>query len=98
DVVTWVNFMKPDGTAWPTYYFQRAFSIGAAFACSNLAVRLRRDDGAIVYLNGEELFRDNMPQGAVQYSTYSSGQVPDENEFIQKWINPTQLLPSPNYL
>jgi hypothetical protein len=98
DVVTWVNFMKPDGSAWPTYYFRRAFSIPETLTCSNLAVRLRRDDGAIVYLNGEELFRDNMPSGAVQYSTYASSQVPDETEFIQRWVNPSRLRTGPNYL
>jgi hypothetical protein len=98
DVVTWVDFLKPEGSAWPTYYFQRSFLVPETFSCSNLAVRLRRDDGAIVYLNGEELFRDNMPRGAVQYSTYASGQVSDENEFIQRWVNPSRLRPGPNYL
>ena len=98
DVVTWVNFMKPDGSAWPTYYFRRSFYIPESFTCSNLAVRLRRDDGAIVYLNGEELFRDNMPKGAVQFSTYASGQVSDETEFIQRWVNPNRLRAGTNEL
>ena len=98
DVRTWVNFMKPDGSAWPTYYFRRTFFIADTFTCSNLAVRLRRDDGAVVYLNGEELFRDNMPEGVVQYSTYALSQVPDENEFVQRWVNPNRLRPGANDL
>jgi hypothetical protein len=98
DVVTWVNFMKPDGSVWPTYYFRRSFLIPDGFACSNLAVRLRRDDGAIVYLNGQELFRDNMPPGPAQFSTYATGQVLDETEFIQRWVNPSRLRPGTNEL
>ena len=39
-----------------------------------------------------------MPAGAVHYSTYASGQVPDENEFMQRWVNPNRLRPGPNYL
>ena len=31
-----------------------------------MLVKLLRDDGAVVYLNGEELFRSNMPGGENQ--------------------------------
>jgi len=34
-----------------------------------LTVRVRRDDGVIVYINGLEVFRDNMPDGPVDYNT-----------------------------
>lgn len=99
DVVTWVNFLNPtNGEYYPTYYFRHPFTVVDPTAISNLAVRLRRDDGAIVYLNGEELFRDNMPAGAVNYRSYTSGQVPDETEFIQRWVNPARLRTGTNYL
>lgn len=32
-------------------------------------VRLLRDDAAVVYLNGEELFRSNMPEGKITYNS-----------------------------
>jgi len=39
--------------------------------------KLRRDDGAIVYVNGTEVILSNMPAGAVNYKTriyyYRSG-------------------------
>ena len=34
-----------------------------------LFLELRRDDGAIVYLNGKEVLRDNLPEGPVNNST-----------------------------
>jgi hypothetical protein len=99
DVVTPVHWQNPtNGEVYPTYYFRHAFNVPDPAVHSNLAVRLRRDDGAIVYLNGEELFRDNLPEGDVDYLTYASRPVYDESEFIQRWINPARLRPGANFL
>jgi hypothetical protein len=54
---------------WVTYYFRRAFSVSQAASLQDLILDLLRDDGAIVYLNGEEVFRSNMPEGPVNYLT-----------------------------
>lgn len=51
-----------------TYYFRREFSVAAPSALRAPYVRLLRDDGAIVYLNGVEIFRSNLP-GSVDYLT-----------------------------
>ncbi|NJM41008.1 MAG: hypothetical protein HC853_09660 [Anaerolineae bacterium] len=41
----------------------------------SLVLRLLRDDGAVVYLNGVEIFRSNMPENTINYTTRaSSGQ------------------------
>lgn len=99
DVATWVNWLNPtNGEVYPTYYFRHPFMAPAPAALSNLAVRLRRDDGAIVYLNGVELFRDNMPEGEVDYRIYALGTVPDEAELVQRWVNPARLRSGWNHL
>jgi len=99
DVVTWVDWRNPaTGEVYPTYYFRHAFVVPDAHELSNAAVRLRRDDGAVVYLNGEELFRDNMPAGEVNYLTPALAVVPDELEFIQHWLPPLRLWAGTNYL
>ena len=36
---------------------------------SALKIRIKRDDGAVVYLNGQELFRTSMPEGVVGFTT-----------------------------
>jgi hypothetical protein len=99
DVVTQLNWQNPtNGEVFPTYYFRHAFEAPNPSALSNLAARLRRDDGAIVYLNGTELFRDNMPEGEVNYLTRALAVVLDEYEFIQRWIDPTRLGTGTNLL
>ena len=51
------------------YYFRRSFTVDDTVAFGSLELRLRRDDGAIIYLNGAELLRSNMPSGAVTVQT-----------------------------
>ena len=41
----------------------------------SLALSILRDDGAVAYLNGTEVFRTNMPAGAVSYATLASTAV-----------------------
>ncbi len=99
DERTIVNFLnQADNTIYPTYYFRRAFVVTNVATVSNLVVRLLRDDGAIVYLNGQEVFRDNMPEGPVDYLTYASAGAVPENVFEDHWINPTLLLEGTNHL
>ena len=38
----------------------------------SMFIKLLRDDGAVVYLNGEELLRSNMRSGTIRYSSYTS--------------------------
>jgi hypothetical protein len=45
---------------------------------------IKRDDGAVVYLNGREVFRTNMPEGPVSYSTLAF-EASDDGQQIQ-WI------------
>ncbi len=44
-----------------TTYFRQSFYVSNALAISNLVVRLLRDDGGVVYFNGTEVFRSNLP-------------------------------------
>jgi hypothetical protein len=52
-----------------TTYFRRSFNVADRFAWTGLQLDLLRDDGALVYLNGAEVFRSNMPQGPIDFST-----------------------------
>jgi hypothetical protein len=57
-----------------TAYFRTYFAIDA-IPTQPVTLRVRRDDGVIVYLNGYEVFRNNMPQGPVDYSTLAVNTV-----------------------
>src|SRR5688500_15666623 len=51
-----------------TAYFRKKFTLPRAPE-SWLTLRVRRDDGVIVYLNGVEVLRNNMPPGPVNHYT-----------------------------
>jgi hypothetical protein len=60
-IVTTVVF-GPDKKNKPiTAYFRGAFVLEQPEAYSQLALRLRCDDGAATYINGQEVLRDNLP-------------------------------------
>lgn len=53
-----------------TAYFRKSFSYnGDPTANHTLQLRLLVDDGAVVYLNGQELYRSNMPAGPITHTT-----------------------------
>ncbi|UCG55979.1 MAG: lamin tail domain-containing protein [Phycisphaerales bacterium] len=70
----------PDGDPFITTYFRRSFDVGNASQYSSLHLRLLRDDGAIVYLNGREVLRSNMPDEGVDYLTLANNGVSGSNE------------------
>ena len=53
-----------------TQYFVRHFTVDDPSAGQLLALQLKRDDGAAVYLNGTEIARSNLPAGTLTASTY----------------------------
>lgn len=60
-----------------TYYFETEFNLTPPQLAGAKSLRLRHllDDGAIFYLNGEELYRVNMPAGPAQPDTLASSGV-----------------------
>ena len=67
-------------TKFITTYFRREFDVADASAVFDLNMRLLRDDGAVVYLNGIEVARSNMPSGAVDYATRAASGISDTAE------------------
>ena len=45
-------------------------------------MRLRRDDGAVIYINDVEVLRSNMPEGEVSYTTWASGAASDDGDTV----------------
>lgn len=59
-------------------YFRHRFLLPDPSIYKSLTVRLLRDDGAVVYLNGREALRSNMPAEPVTYDTRASGNADDD--------------------
>jgi hypothetical protein len=100
DEATTVSFGSDPNNKPVTTYFRRTFNIGDPSAYHQLTVRLLRDDGAIVYVNGAEAFRSNMPAGAVNYRTFAATGVADadENKFFSGTIDPALLVRGTNVI
>jgi hypothetical protein len=96
DERTLVSYGPNSGAKYITTYFRRSFNVTDATAFSALNLRLLRDDGALVYLNGSEIYRNNMPGGATDYLTAALGSVPDESTFYDSPVNPGYLVPGIN--
>jgi hypothetical protein len=77
-----------------TTYFRHEFHVDSLADVSGLSIEILRDDGAIIYLNGVELLRENMPPGPVTYDTFSSAIVgsPDQNTYFQRQSEAAHLL------
>lgn len=65
NIATTVSFGPDSDNKIVTTYFRHAFVITNAAQFSRIALRLRCDDGAIVWLNGLEIWRQNLPSGEV---------------------------------
>lgn len=65
-----------------TAYFAKDFTVNLADLSDNMEFGVRRDDGIIVYLNGQEVIRDNMPSGTVTHNTFSSTTIDGAAETV----------------
>jgi hypothetical protein len=83
-----------------TFYFRQQFIVPAEELAgwTNLVVRLLRDDGGVVYLNGTEVFRDNMPAGPVDYLTLAASTVGNDSRFHATNVSPGLLMAGTNLL
>ena len=67
-----------------TYYARTTFDAGSTVGdVKSLNLRALVDDGAIVYLNGQEVWRFNLPTGTVSYTTRASRYIAGTEE--QQW-------------
>lgn len=83
------------GTTNITFYFRSPFVVTNASEFTNLSLWLLRDDGAVVYLNGNEVFRStNMPLGAISYNTFAN--ATGENSIDTPTLSATNIFSGTN--
>jgi hypothetical protein len=83
-----------DGTRITTTYFRRLFNVANPGSLVGLTVRLRRDDGGVVYLNETEVFRSNMTNGPtvpIRYTDFAGNSTGSETAFNPMAANPNVL-------
>lgn len=80
-----------------TYYFRHEFQFDDAPERTDLFLETLIDDGAVVYLNGTEIYRQNLPEGLLTSATPAVFSVPDAS-LQQVSLPGAALVPGNNVL
>jgi len=80
------------GNKYTAYYFRKTVNFTATELSAtfySIQLNLLRNDGIVVYVNGVERIRDNMPGGAVAYGTLASSNIaPGAAEAVSYNLSP----------
>ena len=72
DIATTMNYGNDSRNKRPTYYLRTTLNLASAPKTTDvIQMNYTIDDGFIVYVNGTEAGRYNMPSGTVSYSAYT---------------------------
>jgi hypothetical protein len=101
DEETTVSYGSNANNKYVTTYFRKTFNVTDPNAFTSVVLSVLRDDGAVVYLNGVEVWRsENMPTGNIGYRTYASWALgtPEEATFYDTQLAPSLLVAGQNVL
>ena len=100
DEITRIGYGPDYSNKFVTTYFRRTFSVSDPTTFLSLSLGLLRDDGAVVYVNGTEVFRSNMPAGDITHTTFASSAVSgsQENAFFRTSLPPSLLKTGDNVI
>ncbi len=92
-----ISFGPSASAKYPTTYFRKSFNVANPATVTGLTLGLARDDGAVIYLNGTEVVRSNMPSGTIDYTTLASTTIGGNDKLIvDNFTIPTNLLVTGN--
>jgi hypothetical protein len=65
-------FQKEVSNKFVTTYFRRPFVVPSNAAITNLSLRVAQADSIVVWLNGQEIYRTNLPSGPNAYTNLAA--------------------------
>ena len=92
DETTVVKFGPSSSIKYITTYFRKTISITNASMYSSYILNVKRDDGVVVYINGTERYRNNMPAGPITYTTLAATNCGDDGKVWQTATLPAGSL------
>jgi hypothetical protein len=98
DETTVVGFGPNSGSKYITTWFRHTFDLEAANQVQSMDLGVLRDDGAVVYVNGVEVFRSNMPVSVVDETTLATTAMggTEETTFHMAAVDPALLVSGAN--
>ncbi len=97
DEATTLNFGPDPSNKYITTYFRHEFVVPSPTAFTSLRLRAKFDDGLVVYLNGSEVYRNDLAFGQ-NYLSLASAESDDDTNYLTVYISPSQLVPDRNIL
>lgn len=97
DEVTVVSFGTNPSAKFITTYFRKKFSVASVAGLENVSGTILFDDGIVVYCNGVEVYRANMPATTITNETLASGNAV-ENSYQSFTIPANVLMEGDNVL
>lgn len=100
DEQTTVSYGPDSGNKYITTYFRKTFFIANPAQFSSVNSSVKRDDGVVIYVNGTEVYRNNMPAGNITHQTPASGTVawPNENNTYNFSFSPALFVAGNNLI
>ncbi|MDP4276829.1 MAG: lamin tail domain-containing protein [Bacteroidota bacterium] len=98
---TKINYGSNSNNKYVTTYFRKTVEVPADVkANAGFMINLLCDDGAVVYLNGKEIIRSNMPAGTTTYKTLASTSVNGaaETTYSNFFVDGADVLAGTNVL
>jgi hypothetical protein len=90
--VTVIGYGPDPDNKHPAAWFRLSIDIPDIDRYAVIRVGIMRDDGALLYANGQEVLRNNLPVGAIGPQTYASSSVGAVEEYTPIWFEVAPLF------
>jgi hypothetical protein len=97
DEKTVVSYGNDAANKYITSYFRKTITIADTVGLQRLDGTALFDDGIVIYLNGEEVMRNNMPAGVISYNTLALQSAP-EGIYVPFVIPKGKIKPGKNII
>lgn len=101
DEATTISYGTNSANKRVTFYVRRVVNLPDPGVYAGIRLELLRDDGAVMYVNGKEVLRDNIPAGPVTIDTTSITNLTralGENDYNVFMLSPTNFTAGTNTL
>jgi hypothetical protein len=101
DEQTTVSYGPNSNNKYITTYFRKTFQLSSSdLSSARIIVRIMRDDGAVVYVNGKEIIRSNMGQGAISYLIHAPSSVngSEESQYFEYAVDASCFVAGTNVI
>lgn len=99
-IITEINYGEDKANKEITKYFTKTINLENPLSYIAYEFKIQRDDGILLYLNGEEIYRNNMPDGLITSNSTATYIVQNaaESVYLSKIIDSKDFKPGKNII